>query len=205
VVIVDESQLLEPYRDLIDSYAGNGRGWLIQQILKLQYVSAAQLPVLVLDADTVLTLKRTFVGTDGAQLLAVTTDTHLPYHEQLWKLLRYSRRSPLSFVSHHQLMQPEVIQSLAKFGQSLRTWVKLGIELGQVNQFAASEYQTYGQLLLTARSSLVYLGCWGNRNALPQEFDALDKPIHEALDMIAKNAGKGIGSVSFHSYLEALS
>lgn len=203
VMVLDEANLLQAYLDLIDSYKGPGKGWLVQQILKLHYAQSAERPVLILDADTVLTLDRTFLGADGLQLLAVSTDAHTPYHQHLWELLRVSRISTLSFVSHHQLMQSNVIRSLEQYGQSLRTWVQTGLKRGDGTRFEGSEYQTYGQLAIASQTSPVSFGSWSNRNGRPEELAILDMPIQDALTSLAEIAGKGIGSISFHSYLQA--
>ncbi len=202
IEIANEAAILEPHRRALSSLDGSGKGWVIQQILKLEFASRAGSPVLILDADTVLTKTRTFLGPSGKQLLAVGTDAHRDYHRHLWVLLGKHRLSPLSFVTHHQLMQSDVLLGgLAECGVSLEDWLELGMRLGREGGFSASEFQTYGELLLEAGPSRYQVASWGNRNATQQEFEVIKRPLGDALNWLIRASGDSVGSISFHWYL----
>lgn len=200
--VIDENFFLIGFEEVIAKYAGPGRGWIIQQLIKLRFAMAAEHPVLVLDSDTVLTAPRTFLGSEGEQLLAVGTDTHGPYHQHLRGFLNQRRRKfPLSFVTHHQLMKPDNFRR-ADFSESaLRKWCELGISLGGFESFAGSEYQTYGTLCMRYFKDEVVLANWGNRNATLEEFQILNLPLESGLDQLTAHVESDIGSISFHSYL----
>jgi hypothetical protein len=108
---------------------------------------------------------------------------------------------PLSFVTHHQLMIPSVLQDMfVRFG-GLYRWLKLGLEK-EGSASPVSEYQTYGSFTFKYQRDNLMLGSWSNRNALEKEYQLLAIPPYLALDQLEKKSGRNFFSVSFHSYLK---
>lgn len=180
-------------------------GWVLQQAIKFQVVCESELPVLVLDSDTVLIAPRTFLSS-GRVLLMVGNDCHRPYYRHIRKYFDAENGvQPLSFVTHHQLMQPRVLLDMfSRFG-GLDRFLALGLETTGLES-PVSEYQTYGAFSWQYwRGGGVVLGSWSNRNASQEEYKLLGRHPYFALDQLEKQSDRKVFSVSFHSYLENLS
>lgn len=148
-VIIDDELLSPALAARIDQLVpGPRRGWMRQQVLKLLAVltRADASAALVVDADTVLLRGRTWVAHDGRQALAVAREFHPPYAkhaERMWGPA--VRRSLVSFVTHHQLMQREVLEAMfGVTGEGLTRWLDLG---DWAETSAISEYHGYGSWL----------------------------------------------------------
>ena len=186
---------------LLDGFDKGRSGWVLQQAIKFQSASESEIPVLVLDSDTVLIAPRTFIKA-GQVLLMVGTDTHKPYFEHIQSYFdTQTQMEPLSFVTHHQLMLPSVLQNMfVRFG-GLYRWLELGLEK-KSSASPVSEYQTYGSFTRKYHGDNSILGSWSNRNALEKEYQLLAASPYLALDQLEKKSGRSFFSVSFHSYLQ---
>ncbi len=201
-VIAEEDVILRSgISGLLDGFDKGRSGWVLQQAIKFQTASESEIPVLVLDSDTVLIAPRTFLKA-GKVLLMVGTDNHKPYFEHIRGYFdAQTKMEPLSFVTHHQLMIPSVLQDMfVRFG-GLYRWLKLGLEK-EGSASPVSEYQTYGSFTFKYQRDNLMLGSWSNRNALEKEYQLLAIPPYLALDQLEKKSGRNFFSVSFHSYLK---
>lgn len=188
-------------RGLLDGFPRERLGWVLQQVIKFQTACESEIPVLVLDSDTVLIAPRTFLKS-GKVLLMVGTDSHKPYFEHIRNYFDAKpKMEPLSFVTHHQLMHPSVLRDMfIRFG-GLSRWLKLGIgKRGSASP--VSEYQTYGAFRFKYWKDEVVIGSWSNRNAFEKEYQFLEIPPYLALDQLEKNHAEISFSISFHSYMK---
>lgn len=185
---------------LIHKFDGRKKNWVLQQILKMQLAAESSHPVLALDSDTILVAQRTFFSTDQT-LLLVGADTHRPY----WKHIRAyfgttSRLEPLSFVTHHQAINPQIMREmLARFG-GISRWLHLGLNQ-DFTESPVSEYQTYGSYHYRFHRNQAVLGQFSNRNASNSEFELASLPPSLALDILERSSSEHVHSVSFHSYI----
>lgn len=175
------------------------RGWIIQQLIKIVAAMTSRCDgSLILDADTVLLRKRTWLAKGGVQLLSVSADYHFPSVAQAERMWGGSvKYTGFSFVTHHQLMQNDILRMM--FGDArdgLANWLRM---IDSTN--ALSEYYCYGTWVTRNARSRVRLAQWGNcpsrRSNLPNE--SLDASASLAL---LRSRFPHAYSVSFHSYLD---
>lgn len=122
-------------------------GWFVQQLVKIQFARASYAKgVLVLDADTFLTGHRQFLESGGRQILIPSYELHRPYDEHYNKYFNQRGRFNLSFVAHHQLMQPDIINAMFSSTQSVLDWLRDGRTTSQSSP--VSEYHSYGRFAL---------------------------------------------------------
>lgn len=176
------------------------RGWVIQQSIKYIWVLRNDAPVLVLDADTVLQSRRAWVNADGRQLLCLSAERHRAYVSQASRCWQLSRAAQaVSYVTHHQLMQPDVLRAMFPEGAaSLQHW----IEAADFSMHAAlSEYHCYGAWLRSSAGNRVVLGRFGNRSRAGEELEelALHHDVSAVLDALAQRYPERL-SLSFHSW-----
>lgn len=138
-------------------------GWSLQQVLKLGYSLCSDSPVLVQCADTVLLRPRVWISAK-TQILPLRFKPPRHFGRSTSRLLgdeaclRHS-----SSVTHHQLMQPEVIRETFSFcgdaTAKLESWI-----IDNTNGDLPAEYQVYGsQLRLTKPKGWVPAG-WHHGN-----------------------------------------
>lgn len=170
------------------------RNWVLQQAVKVGAVTASKANgVLILDADTVLLRPRTWLTSDGRQVLTPTIEWHQPYYDFLFRLSGSRWESPeYSFVPHHMLMQPGVMtRLLASLGiDDLQGLVDaLGDESQyQTDSMFCIEYELYAQGLGKLSPESAVLAKWSNRN-IPRQRGV---PVHRLGHYM---------SVSQHHYL----
>ena len=157
------------------------RNWVLQQVVKVACVTSSQAPgVLILDADTILLRQRTWLTSDGRQVLTPTIEWHQPYYDFLGRLSNEQWKAPeYSFVPHHMLMQPELMARI------LVTLEITGLDglvsaLGDESRYQAessfcSEYELYAQGLLNLSPASVALAKWSNRNVSREREIPVDK------------------------------
>ena len=131
----------------ISKYNPARQSWIKQQVLKTIYVGATTNPTIILDSDTYL-MKNLGFQTRNTQLLLCGADFHSPYSKHLKKFLGIIPTAT-SFVHHCQLQYPELVREI--YGQDLtsglKKWLRLGIKFAEYS--AVSEFQTYGDYVLS--------------------------------------------------------
>ena len=166
-VLTDEELLPPALAARIDQLVPEARrGWVRQQLLKILAVltRAASSAALVVDADTVLLRRRTWVAHDRRQALAVAREFHPPYAlhaERMWgPAVRWSL---VSFVTHHQLMQREVLEAMfGATGEALTRWLD-SADWSETS--AIAEYQCYGSWLCSFQPQRVVPARFSNVEA----------------------------------------
>lgn len=200
VTVVGEEQVLssEVFETINAHHPPGRRGWIVQQALKLWSVwnSSAE-GVLVVDADTILTKKRAFLSSDKKQLLSYSHEYHGPYEEhcsRVWGLRRFDKG--LSYVCHHQLMQPEILHEMFPTEDELKNWI-LAARIEQRSPLA--DYHSYGRWLVDHHPDRVARGRWGNtKSPLIRDGNSEMLQAKRLLCEVASN----VFSVSFHHYLD---
>ena len=144
---------------LKENFEGGQYSWVLQQVIKI--TAALYLKkefLLILDADTVLTKSRRFTA-HRKQLLSISYEYHSPYVNHYKRFMPQHREFGISFVTHHQIWQGDVVQEIWGDG-GLKSWVALG-DPTQMNSM--SEYHTYGSYLLNKYPDKISWARWGNK------------------------------------------
>lgn len=138
-------------------------GWSLQQVLKLGYSLCSDSPVLVQCADTVLLRPRVWISAK-TQIVPIRLKPPRQFGRSTARLLGDEAcLRHASSVTHHQLMQPEVIRETFGFRgdatANLESWIA-----DHTNGDLPAEYQVYGsQLRLTKPRGWVPAG-WRHGN-----------------------------------------
>ena len=189
VRVIDERELLNvEISHAIGSFPKKRQGWINQQILKIRSVLWNQCEfTLISDADTVQLESRTWCNSDTRQLLLVANEFHEPY---LRHNIKFNNLSfPLSFVTHHQLMQKTVIERIFTDDTlGIVSWIR---SASANEPSALSEYNTYGVWLCRSNLDSVKFAKWNNLEVNSKDFD---KPYQELLKLYGKFA-----SISCHN------
>ena len=185
----------------------------MQQVLKLS--GAATCPhagVLVVDADTILLAPRVWL-VGRRQLLPVVHEYHLPYVRHTEQCLgRAGRSDRVTYVAHHQLMQPRVVRRmltdirLRQGGTRVAAGADVGLDTAlaawvatadHAEQSALSEYHTYGAFLRNSEPSHAVVARWANAAVSRTELSPAGADSVAALRARFPDAL----SVSLHAYL----
>ena len=136
-------------------------GWVLQQLIKFSAAEQSnEVGVLMLDADTVLLSPKTWMQSDNRQLLQIANEYHADFMRQVLMYFRVPKKYRLSFITHHQLMQPEVVRRMfPKGSESLLDWWKSSTDPTGRD---LSEYETYGCFLAHHYPERVAYGSFGN-------------------------------------------
>ena len=200
-IIADQDLIPPEIRDYIsENVPSHRQGWVIQQLAKLQVAGHSNhAATLVIDADTVLLKKRSWFGSDDDQLLCIAQEVHTPYQlhaERMWGT--QATRANLSFVTHHQLMQQEVVNEMFPDGsESLRRWLSLA-DWKLLSPIA--EYHSYGTFLSNTHADQARWGHWGNVAFARSDAPSLDVAPADWVEQVAA-ANPDSWSVSLHTYL----
>lgn len=199
VQVVGEGKVLPAeVRSAIGNHHPEGRkAWVLQQALKLWFARESDAPgVLILDADTVLAKPRTFLNSDGKQLLSYSHEYEQAYETHAAEV--WGRRITdfgMSYVCHHQMMQPNVLRHMFPSARHLKRWV-LAADL--THHSPISEYHSYGRFLADNYPSRISYGSWGNKAAgIVRGKADENRQMLEHLENVTKETF----SISFHHYL----
>jgi hypothetical protein len=178
-----------------------GTSWVTQQAIKLSAVLRSSIAAsLVLDADTVPMVERTWYGGAGRQIVQCSHEYHVPYVEHERRVFGPDvGSSGISFVTHHQLMQRDVLKEM--FGDDARGLVDWIGSADYAHPSALSEYETYGSYMLARHRRWVHLARWDNhvlRDGGAALTTASDFADFRAL---IRRAAPHAGSVSCHHWL----
>jgi hypothetical protein len=203
IEIVGESSVLEEsLTKLIFSRFGARGGWVLQQVLKLEYVrKSPSAGVLIIDADTVMMKNRTWLNSDGNQVLMPSWEYHKPYFDFLSTLAPFKSHAPFypkfSFVSHHMLMQPPIVKDIYETcgWDGPKNLVQYLYQLSSKESQSpiSIDYELYGHFLFLNYPEKVTLAKWGNTSAKFTEDVSID---------ILKDRYSHFASVSLHTYLD---
>jgi hypothetical protein len=129
VVLYDQDILGAPLLEELNLRFGRGdrnAGWVTQQLIKLSAAMQSESTAsLILDSDTVLLSKKTWYTEDHRQLLQVANEYHTDFMTHVKMFFGVPKKLRLSFVTHHQLMQRDVVRQMFPQGsQPLLEWWK---------------------------------------------------------------------------------
>jgi hypothetical protein len=136
-------------------------GWVMQQLIKLSAAhQSTEVGALILDADTVMLSPKTWIRSDKRQLLQIANEYHADFMRHVLMYFGVPKKHRLSFITHHQLMQPDVVRRVFPNGaDSLLEWWKSSADpMGR----DLSEYETYGSVLAHYFPERVAYGSFGN-------------------------------------------
>jgi len=202
VVLYDQDLLGAPLLEELELRFGRGdrnAGWVTKQLIKLSAAMQSESTAsLILDSDTVLLSKKTWYTEDHRQLLQVANEYHTDFMTHVKMFFGVPKKLCLSFVTHHQLMQRDVVRQMFPQGsQSLLEWWKsstdpIGRDLG--------DYEAYGSYLVHHYPERVAFGSFGNLFSphLTKFMADLESSGSSAADLIPDYC-----SVSFHSWAQA--
>ncbi len=210
IIEINENDFLPP--EILDSIANNSRvtrkGWTLQQVIKLYGSATSKFKgVLVCDSDTILTRKSPWLLWDDKQRLAVSHEYHKPYQAQYERFLKSTGRNPrktrMSYVTHHQLMQQKIVFEMLNgsekgINSGIIKWLEA---FDATDQSSGCEYHSYGTYLVSNYPERALLTRWRNRGISTRTFLAAfyDKSKFD-LRQIQKNY-PWAHSVSVQSYL----
>jgi len=174
-------------------------GWVNQQLIKLSAAAAStEQASLILDADTVLLSRKVWLTGGGRQLLQVANEYHREFMTHVYRYFGVPKILRMSYVTHHQLMQTDVVRSMFPSGAvSLIDWWKsssdpIGRDLG--------DYEAYGSYLVHHFPKRVSFGSFSNL------FSPHLETFLQDLASTSKSPSELIPdycSVSFHSWAQA--
>ncbi len=169
------------------------RGWVLQQMVKISTVlSSESTGALVVDADTILMMKRTWVAADGRQILMMGQESRDPFFSFANDFLGLEGRIRLSFITHHQLMQPKVLKEIFATSEGLIEMLHKASRIQSTSSplRAISEYEIYGAYLSEKFSGRCKFASWGNGSGTRD-------------DIGPRRTGDAVWalSVSYHHYL----
>jgi hypothetical protein len=136
-------------------------GWVLQQLIKFSAAEQSnEVGALMLDADTVMLSPKTWIRSDKRQLLQIANEYHADFMRHVLMYFGVPKKYRLSFITHHQLMQPEVAREMFPQGsESLLDWWKSSTDPTGRD---LSEYETYGSFLAHHYPERVAYGSFGN-------------------------------------------
>jgi hypothetical protein len=171
-VLSDESILDENVIQAINKFVPvERRGWIVQQILKFVVVLRGDVSAtLVIDADTVLVQPRVWLDDKGNQIICISEEYHFPYKHHQRRSLGLEP-SLFSFVTHHQLMKSDSVREL--FGDEGHGILKWLSDADFTENSAISEYDTYGEWIVTEQRQMVQFAKWNNLE-IDLGFDQID-------------------------------
>ncbi len=193
--VLEDTVLPVPAREL------KTRGWVVQQLIKMN--ACRHVPTedyLVLDADTVFLRKQVFFR-GGRTVLRYADQYELLYERSLTMILGDRPRFPVSFVTHHMVMNRGIVESLLR-----QTGERLGaewwdglvrvIDANSISPISFSEFDLYGNYVmndpeLRGRHVLEY-------------WHGVDAPNRVPGELLGGGLGsKGdLNSVSFHRHTQ---
>lgn len=186
-------------RELIKREFKNRYGWILQQFATVAFLLeeslSGSIPVLALDADTLLTRPTTFINKENKQVLLCSTEYHQPYYVLINKLSNDLCHDKLSFISHHMIYQPDLFRTIFRDLNidSIEKLLKFVLENYDKKSESpiCVEFEIYAQWLVKNFRAKIELLKFSNISISREHF--LQNP-----DLAQYS---GYKSVSLHSYL----
>ena len=196
-VFIDEDSFLKikkssiKYND-IEWYRS---GWIFQQLIKLNCDKLiGEENILVLDSDTFIFSKQSFVLDNGLSIINFSDEYHFPY-SVFKKLINLKKRFYLSFVCHHMIINKEYLKEMKKciLHSTNKEWIDAiidNIDLSEPSCF--SEYELYGNYMYYFHRDKIHLEYCKNKNIK-----------HSNLDLIVlkEKLKSRFKSISFHNFM----
>lgn len=200
--ILTDSEVLPPaIFDALSHFSDVGRDkWVLCQVLGMYFARNSDVAgVLIVDADTYLLAKRTWLDSMGNQILSFSYEYHKPYEDHCERLYGPRKRHfGLSYVTHYMLMQPSILKEIFPDDDSFIRWIREG---HPDQKSAVADYHTYGRWLVDNHPQRVRLARWDN-NRFIWSFTKARTP-DRALSSV-RRGNRGFLSASSHRYLGTL-
>ena len=165
----DEDVVPETVRNHISRLALAPRyhGWLSAQTVKLfGAMEAKSRATLVVDSDTVLTFPRVWVDGLGRQVLMIGQESRPSFFNYASEFLDIGARPRLSFITHHQMMQVDILEGVFPRGEiDIIRWMEDAGLFGpdhDSGELRIAEYEIYGAYLDIRRPKRRVYASWGN-------------------------------------------
>jgi hypothetical protein len=166
-------------------------GWIKQQLIKILFcLQSAETNILVLDADTILTKPKLYVS-GNMQILSFAYEYHSPYIQHLKRFLPFVHDFGLTFVTHHQLWQKDIVHDIWS-GSGLKDWLH-SMDKNELSPI--SEYNTYGLYMYNFHSERVRLSRFANEQFSRKLLENFDEDLEAACAKFPDSC-----SISIHSY-----
>lgn len=182
----------------VESYRPQGisrSGWIVQQLIKLAiHTSVKTRKYLVIDADTILSRKQSYIYHNKSVLL-FSDEFHTPYRDHIRKVLGFYPRHKLSFVAHAMLFDVDIVASMLADIEAFtgKAWHDAIVDSLEENEVSSmSEYEMYAAYLLRKFSSRAVVKYWNNKSVSRSHFSKDEKNNFEDYTRYR--------SVSYHSY-----
>ena len=200
-LVYDQDLLGPELLERLNNRFGKGdrnAGWVTQQLIKLSAARASgEVGALILDSDTILLSKKTWITRDKKQLLQIANEYHSDFMRHVLMFFGVPKKHRLSFITHHQLMQPEIVQRMFPNGAaSLIEWWEsstdpIGRDLG--------DYEAYGCFLAHHYPERVAFGSFSNlfSPSLQRFLRDMERSGKTPAELIPDYC-----SVSFHSWAQ---
>lgn len=195
---VEESTILPITKEEID-YTVNGidrAGWLLQQFIKLSGDRLCEQEFyLVIDSDTVFIRPNCFER-DGKVIFHTSDEYHLPYFTAYEKLVGLKPVSSKSFCSHYMLFEKSKVSRLKKHfeDRSQTPWHRaIMMCTDRTHTSGFSDYETYGNFVLSTYPGHVELEYWHNRS-IPRPL------LKQTMENRMRRLARRYNTLSFHSW-----
>jgi hypothetical protein len=190
-VLSDKHFLEQPkIKNLLDGLHFDS-GWIRQQLIKILFcLEDSADNVLILDADTILRKPKTFVS-GKIQLLSFAYEYHVPYIRHMKQFSPKIQDFGLTFVTHHQLWQKDVVSEIWS-GKRLGEWLS---SLDRDELSPISEYNTYGMYMYNFHCDRVKLSRFANDQFSRKLLNQSDSELTEVCSIFPNSC-----SISVHSY-----
>lgn len=200
-IINEDLVIRENLRNRLQFAFGQRYGWVLQQLLAVSYILESKFKgVLLIDADTILLRKMDWLAENSKQILMVSTEFHKPYYELLSKIIATPKTPPSTFVTHHMLFQPHVLQEIFSVNKlrGINDLVDAILKHAdmKIQSPLCIEFELYAQGLLKLHPELVELRKFANKS-WPRNSASLTK-IDQ---IIATKDTPEWNSISLHDYL----
>ncbi len=204
IMVLNENQIVEDkIRKIILENRHDRYGWILQQVLAANWLlSTDSKYTLLLDVDTVLIRRKTWVNHLGTQILMPTFE----YNPEYYKFFQFKSdlyiQKKRSFVSHHQIVDTEIFREIFQEFWSSRLDIALeeAFQFSSDNEFSPFDlkFEIYSYYLLAKYPQKVAYCKWAN---LAVSRDQLNRMTYEAL---ASSYSHEYNSISFHHYTRSL-
>lgn len=170
------------------------RGWVLQQFIKFNASTFVFTPdYLVVDADTVF-LRPQSLFRGGKSVLRYSDQYELRYNRSLQLLFGHRRRFPVSFVTHHMLINVVLMKGLLQLIEqrfNCSWWEAILQKVDKEHLISFSEFELYGHFVLSQPR-------WKRRFCL-EYWHGLDRKTDNLteLDSVRRAPGR-LNSASFH-------
>ena len=165
-IIPEDVVISNPQIAVLRKAFGERAGWVLQQLLKVEYVKNSNSSgILIVDADTILLKNRLWLDSKMTQVLMPTWEQHRPYRDFLKENSFDCIENSLSHISHHMLFQPIIVREMLATYRitDLDYFMSLLIQFAtKGNSPFSIDYEMYAQFMLKNHTHLIRLEKWAN-------------------------------------------